>query len=285
MSKDPAFLFYSSDFLTGCSDLTMEERGFYITLMALQHQKGRLHKKTIWLSLGYSLVIKFDEFDIYKNIPSDVLKKFTIDDKGDFYNERLEQEINKRASYTDSRRANGSKGGRPKKPKENHMDNLCESIEEAYKNLPENENGNINGDINNNQEIKKIDFEKIDPYMNPYKTNFEKKYEEVIGQKPYLMNTDCNNLMGILQSVDNFEQILPEALTKLKNLNFAEINFNPSANWLLKDNNFAKLMNGEFDGQIKDESSQSSNESLFLGASKQVDEGLREKGISLYDED
>ena len=32
-NKDPAFLFYSSDFITGCMGLTMEERGQYITLI------------------------------------------------------------------------------------------------------------------------------------------------------------------------------------------------------------------------------------------------------------
>jgi len=57
MAKDPAFLFYSSDFLSGITDLTMEERGQYITLLCLQHQKGSLSEKTIRLSvLKYSRI-------------------------------------------------------------------------------------------------------------------------------------------------------------------------------------------------------------------------------------
>lgn len=102
MTKDPAFLFYSSDFLTGCIDLTMEERGQYITLICLQHQKGHLAEKTIRLSVG--------------NISDDVLKKFQTDDNGLLYNQRIEEEIEKRRNFNDSRRKNGSLGGRPKKP-------------------------------------------------------------------------------------------------------------------------------------------------------------------------
>lgn len=100
MSKDPAFLFYSSDFLTGCSDLTMEERGQYITMLCLQHQKGHLNEKTIRLSLG--------------SISVDVRNKFLTDDEGNLYNEILENHIKERESFVESRRINGSKGGRPK---------------------------------------------------------------------------------------------------------------------------------------------------------------------------
>jgi hypothetical protein len=37
-------------------------------------------------------------------------------------------------------------------------------------------------------------------------------------------------------------------LVSLKNLDFGDgIKFKPSVNWLLKDNNFERLLNGEFD--------------------------------------
>jgi hypothetical protein len=100
--KDPAFLFYPSDFLTGVTDLTMEERGQYITLLCLQHQKGLLSEKTIRLSVG--------------NVSVDVLSKFKQDEEGNYFNQRLQSEIEKRSAFVDSRRENGSKGGRPKKP-------------------------------------------------------------------------------------------------------------------------------------------------------------------------
>lgn len=102
MCKDPAILFYTSDFLTGVSDLTMEERGQYITLLCLQHQKGRLSEKTIRLCVG--------------SVSKDVMVRFDIDENGLFFNEVLEKRIEERSQFVESRRVNGNKGGRPKKP-------------------------------------------------------------------------------------------------------------------------------------------------------------------------
>lgn len=45
--KDPAFLFYSADFIGKMAKFTMEERGQIITLLALQHQNGHLTQKII----------------------------------------------------------------------------------------------------------------------------------------------------------------------------------------------------------------------------------------------
>ena len=122
MAKDPAFLFYSSDFLSGISDLTMEERGQYITLLCLQHQKGSLSEKTISLSVG--------------SVSVDVLKKFTKDSEGNFFNKRLLDESEKRNKFTESRRINGLQGGRGKvkeanaKPKKKHKVKLMEDVNE-----------------------------------------------------------------------------------------------------------------------------------------------------------
>jgi len=141
MAKDPAFLFYSSDFLNGVADLTMEERGQFITLLCLQHQKGTLTDKTIRLCLG--------------SVSVDVLSKFTKDKDGNFYNERLMDEIEKRIQFTESRRNNGSKGGRPK--------NNTKPLGLAKHNLMEDENENENEDININK--TKCTFEEVYEYM------------------------------------------------------------------------------------------------------------------------
>lgn len=148
MNKDPAFLFYSSDFLTGCLDLTMEERGQYITLICLQHQKGHISEKTIRLCLG--------------SVSVDVMKKFKQDPDGLFYNERIEEEIKKRSVFIDSRRKNGSFGGRPKKPY-----GLANGKPYALpkKNLGENENENVNDNINDSN------FNIFWNYYTPVKSN------------------------------------------------------------------------------------------------------------------
>ena len=135
MTKDPAFLFYSSDFLTGCIDLTMEERGQYITLICLQHQKGHLTEKSIRLSIG--------------NVSEDVLKKFDKDENGLIFNKRIEEEIEKRRVFAESRRKNGQQGGRPKKPlgkpNEKPLGKPNEKpLGSPNENLSENENENEN---------------------------------------------------------------------------------------------------------------------------------------------
>jgi uncharacterized protein YdaU (DUF1376 family) len=126
MAKDPAFLFYSSDFLSGVMDLDMEERGQYITLLCAQHQKGPLSEKTIRLLVG--------------SISVSVLDKFQKTDEGLFFNARLSIEIENRIAFTESRKLNGSKGGRPKK--ETYEKPNGYALAKASENLPENENEN-----------------------------------------------------------------------------------------------------------------------------------------------
>lgn len=131
MGKDPAFMLYSQDFLVGVSDLTMEERGQYITMLCLQHQKGHLTKKNIQIAVG--------------NVSEDVMSKFIQDENEMYYNETLETLIHKREAYSQSRSENGKKGGRPKKePLKNQEKTICLPYAKAYENHSENENENIN---------------------------------------------------------------------------------------------------------------------------------------------
>lgn len=153
MAKDPAFLFYPGDFLVGVSDLTMDERGQYITLLCLQFTKGHLSEKVMKIAVG--------------KISADVLAKFVQDEDGNYYNERLEHEITKRQKYSESRSLNGSKGGRPKKeikesekPYAFQNESICESTEQAYEKHTENENENINDNriYNTNSKTKVLSF-------------------------------------------------------------------------------------------------------------------------------
>lgn len=133
MGKDPAVLLYTSDFLIGVSDMPFLDRGYYITLLCEQHQKGHLSAETICFLLGLGSV---------SEIPK-VMKHFHIDDDGNYYNKRMDLEALKRSNYAESRRENGTKGGRPKgKHMQNHMD-------KHMGNHMENENDNENKDIDN----------------------------------------------------------------------------------------------------------------------------------------
>lgn len=126
--KDPAFLFYSDNFLSGTMFFNDEQTGKYIRLLCAQHQTGHLEEKhMIFICKGY------DE---------DIFKKFTKDEDGKYFNERLETEIVKRRNYSESRSNN-------KKGKVKSI-NKSKIISKSYDNHMGNGNGigNINIDFN-----------------------------------------------------------------------------------------------------------------------------------------
>lgn len=125
--KDPAFLFYSSDFLSGTLLMSDEDVGKYIRLLCLQHQKGHLKEK--------------DMLNICKSFNEEVFNKFIKDNEGNYYNERLEYESNKRKAYSESRR-NNRKKKEEVETYEKDMKNICNTYEKHMGN--ENENIIIN---------------------------------------------------------------------------------------------------------------------------------------------
>jgi uncharacterized protein YdaU (DUF1376 family) len=84
MGKDPAFLFYTSDFLTGTMFMTNEQVGLYIRLLCAQHQHGGRIDTNV-LRTQCDSITGGDT----------VFSKFTHDHTGS-YNERLAEEIEKR---------------------------------------------------------------------------------------------------------------------------------------------------------------------------------------------
>jgi uncharacterized protein YdaU (DUF1376 family) len=111
MSKDPAVLLYTSDFLSGTYTMTDEQVGRYIRLLCLQHQKGKLTEK--------------DMLSICKGYDSDVYEKFDLVD-GCYINKRMYEEAEKRSKFTESRRKNASAKHMP-----NHMENENENRNEV----------------------------------------------------------------------------------------------------------------------------------------------------------
>lgn len=75
---------------------------------------------------------------------------------------------------------------------------------------------------------------------------FNVEYEKVFKKIPMLEDTEKEKIVQV-SSWENYQAMLPEILLKLKGLKFEKIDFVPSANWLLKENNFSKMANGEFD--------------------------------------
>ena len=114
MAKDPAVLFYTSDFLTGTLTMSDEQVGKYIKLLCLQHQKGLLTEK--------------DMLNICKSYDEDIWFKFVKTDEG-YYNKRMKEEADKRRNYSESRRKNKIKG-----KKTEHMLNISSSHDEHMEN-------------------------------------------------------------------------------------------------------------------------------------------------------
>ena len=129
MAKDPAFLFYYQDFLVGTDDFSNEEVGAYIRCLCHQASKGTLSEKHMMKICS--------SHDIHNAIKS----KFKLQDDGNFANERLLEEVKKRAAYAESRRNNRKKINTCKP---NIPNNISSSYVQHMENENENENENRN---------------------------------------------------------------------------------------------------------------------------------------------
>lgn len=137
MAKDPAFLFYSSDFLTGTMLMSNDEVGAYIRLLCLQHQQGHINEKDI---------------ENICNSSDRVKEKFIKDDRGRYYNLRLEEESNKRKAHSEKQRENIMK--RWSKDKEVVIPPYQSGNTVVIPLENENENENVIININNNNIVK-----------------------------------------------------------------------------------------------------------------------------------
>lgn len=92
MAKDPAFLFYPSDWISGTLGMTFEEKGAYFELLMTQFNQGHMTSHMIGRMVG--------------QLWSSIQHKFIQDENGLWYNIRLEEEKKKRKAFTESRRNN-----------------------------------------------------------------------------------------------------------------------------------------------------------------------------------
>lgn len=168
MAKDPAFLLYTSLFLSGVSDLTMEERGQYITLLCLQHQKGELTPKNIKLTI--------------QNVSVDVMSKFKELDSGNFVNEKLIQIVNERTAHAKHQKFKAY---------------LTNSIIKIKKLLP-NSNPNDFKALIHSESINYSEFSNDN-----FKEYFDKRYQEFANaQRTPLKDTDTNKDIIIEENKD-----------------------------------------------------------------------------------
>jgi uncharacterized protein YdaU (DUF1376 family) len=144
MAKDPAFLFYPGDYVSGTMGMTFEEKGAYMDLLMLQFNRGHMNTHMIQHTVGH--------------LWEQVKCKFIQDNEGLWYNVRLDVEKDKRKTFTESRRNNMKPKDKPSyEPSyETHMQPHMDSH-------MENVNEDINKDININK--SKCSFEQVYEYM------------------------------------------------------------------------------------------------------------------------
>jgi hypothetical protein len=107
LHKDPAFLFYPTDFMGFVMNLDDAETGQFIKLLCLQHIQGHFSENDLMNITGYE--------------PSErLLKKFELDAQGLFFNEWIDALIIKRKAYAESRRKN-----RKGKKKKREIEDSC----------------------------------------------------------------------------------------------------------------------------------------------------------------
>ncbi len=126
MSKDPAVLFYTADFLTATNTWKSEHVGMYARLLFNQHIIGHMDMEDIT--------------DICKGpVPKKVLNKFTQDENGLYYNIIMKQRIEERKAFTESRRNN-----RLGKTKTTEKNNTSQTHDNHMSGHMEDENENLN---------------------------------------------------------------------------------------------------------------------------------------------
>lgn len=188
MAKDPAFLFYPGDFTTGTQFFSDEQVGKYIRLLLAQHQHGHLPENHMIF--------------ICKSYDKHIFSKFEKDSDGNYFNERLETEINKRKNFVLSRGKN--KEGKTKEKiisisYENHMENknknkdlllTTTTTKEVFENL---KNELLSSDvwISDNARILKYSIETITAQLNKFTDELFLKddfYKPVNEYKKYFVN-------------------------------------------------------------------------------------------------
>jgi len=154
MSKDPAVLFYTSDFLTGTTLMSNEQVGKYIRLLCIQHQKGVLSEK--------------DMLKICDSYDEDIFDKFEKTEEG-YFNKRMRDEFEKRKKYSESR-ANNRK-------KKEDMKNICNSYEQHMEIENENEIlDSINTKNKTTKRFVKPTIEQVKEYMQEIQFNGDAEY-------------------------------------------------------------------------------------------------------------
>ena len=93
-----------------------------------------------------------------------------------------------------------------------------------------------------------VEEKKLDPFFeNSIIQEFQKYHLMNFNCKAFLSANQRQKLMELNSDITDFKETIPIALKKLKEVNFDFPNFTPTANWLLKEDNYTAILNGAYD--------------------------------------
>jgi hypothetical protein len=162
MAKDPAVLFYTSDFLSGTFTMSNDQVGKYIRLLCLQHQKGVLSEK--------------DMINVCGTYDEDVFFKFTK--TGTTYvNDRMKFEAERRKNFCESR----SKSRQGTKNQTNNKKSYVPRMETETENINEDENTSGNENF-----LVPLLLEKFKSHLPKYPADKKKDYKPLFSIATFL---------------------------------------------------------------------------------------------------
>lgn len=101
---------------------------------------------------------------------------------------------------------------------------------------------------------------------------YTKAYRDEFGITPVLDDDEKKKLIEYSNKIEDFRTLLPDILYTLHGLKFDnDINYKPTSNWLLKGNNLAQILNGQW-GKLKHKKTASE-----LRAEKQLENSTKEE--------
>jgi hypothetical protein len=207
MAKDPAVLFYTSDFLSGTFTMDNEQVGKYIRLLCLQHQKGKLSEK--------------DMLSICKAYDNEIWDKFKIED-GLYYNDRMYNETIRRQKFSESRR-NNAKSTKKESTSEAYAQHM--ETETENRTITINENINIDFEwfwndydkkIGDKQKLKKK-WNKLTDEERQNAMNYLDLYKQSVPDKQFRKNPET-----FLNNKSWNDEIINRSITPIHKLSYAE---------------------------------------------------------------
>jgi hypothetical protein len=116
MAKDPALLFYTSEFMAETASMNNEERGQYIMIICQQHKFGHISESVM-------------QRLCHGNAGEMVMSLLSVDSEGRYFVPRIDVEIERRAQHAEKQRENAFK--RWNKDDADALPSQCDGIADA----------------------------------------------------------------------------------------------------------------------------------------------------------